>query len=825
MKKWIGITALAGALLLVLAVTVIAVNAPGIATLDASPKGYRTSVLDTDGNVALTLSGEESNRAYVSLDEMPQNLKDAFVAIEDERFYRHHGIDLKGIIRAVYKGIKNGGITEGASTITQQLIKNNVFDTWTEEKTFSDKLTRKVQEQFLALRLENEKSKEWILENYLNTINLGGGTWGVEAASKYYFQKEVSDLCLSECAILAAIPKSPTGYNPIKYPDENNTRKNLVLSKMRDQGYITEEEYEEAYNDPVYERLNWQEPEGDENEIMTYFEDALIYQVVEDLEEKGYSSEEAWDLIYKGGLTIYSTEDSSLQEICEQEMNRDTNYSECTQASMVMIDSASGQVKAMVGGRGVKTASLILNRATDSVRQPGSTMKIIGEYAAGLEDNSFTLGTTFDDAPYAYSDGTPIANADKTYGGMTTVRNAIIESNNIVALKCLQDIGIQATYDQIKEFGITTLTDNDKIESLALGGITYGVTNLEMTAAYSALARGGEYIQPYYYTKVIDKEGNIILENNSETHRAVSENTAALLTSAMENVMEYGTGANASFEGVELAGKSGTTNDAKDSWFIGYSPYLTCGVWGGFDDPAAQLETGYVKTLWKAAMSRAHEGLSYRSFSDMANLERATICVKCGKLAVNGLCDDTVQGDMTKTEYYTTGTAPTQNCDCHVKVSVNRSSGERENSWMFWRTEKKVYLKSATPGTEDVAYVAPVASEESAGSSSGWFSWFGSSDDNDSDQEQQQGSWWSGQNENNSGPGEDDYNGTGGDSTETDDQEDEDGWWSDGNANNGWNEQYGTYGDEEDEPYVYEEEDSYNWWDEFSDLGQLFGLP
>ena len=782
-----GVSVLAAAIMVYL--VIVFMMAPSISILDATPKWYRTSVLDSDGNVTLTLSGEESNRVYVSLSEIPENLQHAFVAIEDERFYEHGGIDVYGICRTFVRGVMKGNFNEGASTITQQLLKNNVFEEWTSERSFSEKVERKLQEQFLAVCLERKVSKEWILENYLSTINLGGGNWGVETAAKYYFNKDVSELSLSESAVLAAITKNPTSFNPRKKPENNAARREIVLDKMLEQGYITPDEHDEAMADPVYERIAQTAADtGSKQEIMSYFEDALLYAVVNDLmNEKGFSEEDAWDLVYRGGLTVYSTENTRLQAICEEEANRSDYYTADPQVSLVMLDTNTGAVCAMVGGRGTKDANLILNRATMLKRQPGSTIKVIGEYAAGIERGAFTLGTTIDDATYTYSDGTEIVNSDGLYEGMTTVHQAIARSSNIVALKCFQELGMDTVWSSLTNFGITTLTDEDKVEALALGGTYGGVTNLEMTAAYGTLARGGEYIEPVYYTKIIDRNGQVLLEKNPARHQVVTEQTAALLTVALEDVLDSGTGMTADFADMSLAGKSGTTNDIRDAWIIGYSPYLTCGIWGGNDDNSAQESGEYVKTLWKSVMSRAHESLADTEFAATDQLVKCIICTKCGKIAVTGLCDVTEQGDMTAVEYFASGTEPREECDCHVAVEVCTSSGEKAGSYCP-HTKRHVYLRSASEGTVDADYVLPEnlkGSHSCSEHTSMWSEWWnnhnGKSEENGNSSGSSHGSngWNSG-----SGHGNDGWNNGGDDWNSGSGNGDDSG--SSGNSGGNW---------------------------------------
>ena len=698
--------------------------APDLDRVDVSPQGYRTTVLDDDGETILTLMGEASNRVYVTIDQIPKDLQNAVVAIEDQRFYQHHGVDLRGVARAAYRNLTAGRLSEGASTLTQQLIKNNVFTGWTQEKTALDKITRKLQEQYLALQLERRESKDWILENYLNTINLGSGTWGVQTAAMRYFGKDVSDLTLSECAVLAGVIKSPSGYSPLKNPEASRERQLLVLGKMLEQGMISQEAHDQAAADDVYERIA-RDNTALETEVQSYFEDALVWQVVEDLETGlGCTEEEAWRLLYRGGLTICSTQDSRLQTICETEINREEWYTSDAQATVVLMDPATGQVKALVGGRGEKTGSLTLNRAISSVRQPGSTIKVVGEYSAALDRGAATLGSVYDDAPHTYSDGTAIRNASGTYSGRTTLRQGIVKSLNVVALKCFQEMGTDAVYDRLEQFGFGHLTEADKVEALALGGTHGGVTNLEMTAAYSAIANGGTYREPVYYTEVLDREGNVLLKKTPESHAAVRASTAALLTDAMAEVMTRGTGVQAAFSGMALAGKSGTTTELRDLWFVGYSPYYACGVWGGYDDFSAQSSGAYVKKLWRSIMEQAHQGLADQGFSGTRDLEQRTICVKCGKLAVEDLCEDTVQGDMTRTEYYTPGTEPGESCDCHVAVSICRRSGQAAGTYCpSGETDKAVYLTTGTAGTADESAVAPEAAGETCQVHRNWWNW------------------------------------------------------------------------------------------------------
>ncbi len=760
--------------------------APDIDDIDATPTGYLSTVLDTEGNVTATLVASGANRVYVTLDEIPENLQHAFVAIEDERFYDHNGIDLQGIARAAVQGIKTRDFSQGASTLTQQLLKNNVFTDWTKESSFAEKLERKIQEQYLAMQLEKKQDKDWILENYLNTINLGQNTLGVQAASERYFNKDVSDLTLSECAVIAAITQNPSKYNPVSHPDKNAERESTVLQKMLEQGYIKQTEYDEAMADNVYERIQIVNVENSSSDITSYFVDALTDQVISDLQEiKGYTEAEAYKALYQGGLTIYSTQDPKVQNICDEEANNIDNYgssphkvsfsyrltvlhsdgsydnySEQTmrsfvakngygdgslnfddeesaqaaidayrtsvvqpgdevvgesvtftlqpQVSMTIINQSTGEVKALVGGRGDKSASKTLNRATGTTRQPGSTFKILAAYAAAVDNGDFTLASVQDDAPYNYDNlaHSAVNNYDHTYRGYTTIRYAIQQSINIVAVKTLTDIGTTTGYDKLLDFGFTTLVPQDDSQALALGGITNGVKNVELTAAYATIANGGLYIKPRYYTQILDHQGNVLIDNTPQTREVLKETTSWLLTDAMKDVMTSGTGTPAYFgDSMAQAGKSGTTSDNRDALFAGYTPYYTCVVWGGYDDNSTLTYTTYPKLIWKAVMSRLHEDLPYADFEMPEGITQATTCKKSGKLVLNGVCTNDPRGSMANTEYFAVGTVPEESCDHHVVATICAASNQLATTSCPPEFQmSSVYQIGGSSGTQDDPY-------------------------------------------------------------------------------------------------------------------------
>ena len=731
-------------------------NAPDISDVNIMPIGNATFVYDADGNMLQKLSAPTANRMSVSIDKIPLDMQHAIVAIEDERFYEHNGIDVRGILRAFVNGVARGfKFNEGASTLTQQLLKNNVFTNWTNEGKI-ERFTRKFQEQYLALQLEASltaegmDAKSVILENYLNTINLSAGTYGVQAAAQRYFGKNSEDLTLSECAVLAAIPQNPYAFNPIRHPEKNAERRKKVLRNMLEQGYITQEEHDEALADNVYERIKETDSTQQTAEPYSYFTDELTSQLINDFQTQlGYTKVQAQNALYSGGLSIYTTQDPDIQAILDEEYQNEENFpssiqlgldwaltvekadgttqnyskemmrlyfrdheddqfdllfdseeeaqsyvdkykaavvaegdkivaermsfSPQPQSSMVIIDQHTGYVKAIVGGRGEKTASLTLNRATDTTRQPGSTFKIVSTYAPALNEKGMTLATTFEDEPYNYPDGSPVENASRSYSGTTTIRKAIQSSINVVAVKCLEEVTPELGLQYLDNFGFTTLahgTEADTDEDgtvwtdanlpMALGGLTHGVTNIELCAAYAAIANQGNYIEPLYYTKILDHDGNVLIEKNSAGRSVIKESTAWLLTSAMEDVINYGTGTACQLDNMTVAGKTGTTDDYNDLWFAGYTPYYTCTVWSGFDNNEKlpdDYSREFHKNLWKKVMTRIHEGLENKDFEMPSTVEKVSICADTGLLPRAGC--------SVITEYFDIGDVPTEYCDQH----------------------------------------------------------------------------------------------------------------------------------------------------------------
>ncbi len=724
-------------------------NAPVIGDMEnILPDIYTTIIYDKAGNEVDRLIAKE-NREYVTFDKIPQDLKNAFVAIEDERFYTHNGVDIKGIFRAVYVTLTSDR-SEGASTITQQLIKNI-------RGISKNDMETKIQEQYLAVNYEEnlikklgtkEKAKDHILEVYLNTIGLHHGLNGVQTASNFYFGKDVSELDLSECAVIAGITQNPSKYTPLNRPKDNAVRRKMVLDKMLELEMITQEEFDQAIadTDPVYERIEQVERVNRQTSYHSYFVDRLITEVSRDLQERlNISPATANNLVYNGGLQIFITQDLEMQKIMDDAFkddslfppgdfeidiqyyysvknnitNKVTHYQKNhtvkkesqiqpwidsvknevvgandeiikeqvfpipqPQAAMVIMDYRTGEVKALSGGRGEKLANLTLNRATDSPRQPGSVFKVLASFAPAVDLGLVTPSTVIDDSPVTYpkySNYSP----KNWYGGFrgpSTVRSAIRDSMNVVTVKNLMNMGIEPAFNYLKNFGFTTLDERDKGPSVALGGLTYGVTQLEVTAAYGAIANLGEYNKPIFYTKVLDHNGDTLLENTIDSQQVLKKTSAFVLTDMMKDVITKGTGTKAGFKRVRMpiAGKTGTTTNTKDLTFVGYTPYYVSGVWLGFDQPKTiKQDHGYHMYLWRSIMETIHKDLPYKDFDTPDSMKYSYVCGVSGKLAVSGLCDNDINGSQVKQDVFVSGTQPTGYCNVHLSVSIDTTTNKR----------------------------------------------------------------------------------------------------------------------------------------------------
>lgn len=763
-------------------------------TLDALEiTGETSRIVDQDGNLITEIYTAEQ-RTSVPIDQMPEDLINALIAIEDHRFWDHDGIDLEGIMRAGVAVLKAGGESvEGGSTITQQMIKKMVL-------TSDQNWRRKIQEWYLALKLESmmsevygrDTTKRMILESYLNYNYLGNACYGVETASLRYFGKHVSQLTTGECALLAGLFNAPSAYDPIvNYRGVSRERQLQVLTAMHEYGYLSDDQFTTAKNEPVFTEIrahNAAYEADDSNDVYSYFVDSVITAVQDDLVKKlGYSSVDAYNLVYHGGVTIYITMDPRIQGIIDAEFEsgelfQDSTYYEMDyyltlydekdrnitenyqtyglfysveeaelaaaeyrarfvdgemtkgydyvenlviteepQYSMTVIDQYTGHIVGMAGGRGAKTTNLSLNRAMDSTRQPGSTFKILASYAAALDVGGFCPGSTQDDAHMNW-DGWEPGNwwGTRTYLGFQTMRRGIANSENIVTSRFMRAVGVETNFDYVESFGISTLRREadewgltDMVGSLCLG--SGAVKNYELTAAYATIANDGVYIEPTLYTKIEDLNGNLFFENTPESHRVIKETTAYLLTSMMRDNL---TGANegsataCNFDYDQFtAGKTGTTSDANDYAFVGYTNYYTCAIQSGFDyvsypevyyeslghssidpDGAYLLSSSAHKDLWREIMRQIHEPLeTISSWHDAPDgITWVTTCLDSG-LYPGPYCDQDPRGSRLNSDLCATDSYPMGTCSRHIQLTVCKESGQIATPYCK-DTEKRVFL-------------------------------------------------------------------------------------------------------------------------------------
>ncbi len=581
-------------------------------------------------------------------DGIPQMLANAFVAIEDKRFFEHEGIDWKRTLGAfVNEFVPIYSSRQGGSTITQQLVKNLTDDR-------SQKASRKVREIMRARYLEGKYSKDTILECYLNTIPMGHGTYGVEVAANYYFGKTVKDLTIAECASLAAITKSPSYYAPDDYPENNKDRRNDVLYEMYDQGYITKKEYEEAKNTEV--KVTAQTGVLNQNTINSYFVDALITQVTNDLAEKyGYDPSHANNLFYNSGYKIYATVDTDMQAAAESVFSDSKTYAIKGKNGKLMTGGITvmdyeGNVKALVGGIGEKTTNRGFNCAIDAVRQPGSTMKPIAAYAPAIEQDLITYSSIVNDTKTNYNGWTP-KNWYNSYWGNVSVQYALERSINTIPVYLVNKMTPQTSYDFLtQKLGITTLNSEDiNLSPLGMGGTNGGLTTLESAAAFAIFGNGGLYYEPKLYTKITDQQGKVILEKETQPQMAISEDTATVMNHLLRTVVygSNGTGTRAKsyIKNMKVYAKTGTSNSQNDLWFVGGTPYYIASCWCGYEQLQAipNSHSGIALTMWGNVMSKIHSGLKEKEFSNSSYATEKYYCTSTGLLATDA-CPKTAVG-------------------------------------------------------------------------------------------------------------------------------------------------------------------------------------
>ncbi len=635
------------------------------------------------------LYGDE-NRIWASYNEIPTELIYATVAIEDKRYFEHDGVDWLRSARASLNLFMGGETTYGASTLTQQLVKNLTND---DEVT----VRRKLVEIFRALEMEKQYTKEEIMEWYLNTIYLGEQAYGVRTAAYTYFGKDVSQLDLAECASLIAITNNPSIYDPYisdRSRERNKERQMVILYEMLDQGYITMSQYEQAKNKELVFTYaeSGTETVGDDSGYYSYFVDQVVRDVVNDLAEAtGYDTEIINRMILGGGYQIYATVDLEAQRAAEEIYENLENIPQAEsayqqlQSGIVIIDNATGDISAIVGGVGEKEGSLNWSRATQSLLSPGSTIKPLAVYGPALNLGLLTPATVYDDTPYSFGSTAWPKNEDETYHGLTNVLTAMKRSTNTIAVKALDELTVEYAYSfATNEMGLDTLVDEyelggvqytDKsLWSLALGGMVKGVTIRDLTAAYASVENQGVYREARTYTKVLDSDGNLVLDNTQSTREALSEKAAYYLTYMMEETVKDGTGYEAQMENMAVAGKTGTTSDNKDQWFAGYTPYYTAVVWCGYDTPQEIVLTDEnihnpASVLWNKVMTLLHAGKPYASFEKPSEFVEAVVCADSGYLCTEW-CRSDIRGDRSVTMMLSQNDVPATYCTVHVEESI-----------------------------------------------------------------------------------------------------------------------------------------------------------
>lgn len=671
-----------------------------------------TTIYDKNGNEIASVSGDEKRR-IVSLNEIPKVVQDAFISIEDETFYEHSGVNWKRTTVATVSYLINRGSSTrgGGSTITQQLIKNLMKD---DENSGVAGVERKIREISRAYQVEKILSKDQILELYLNIIFMGGDVYGVQLGSQYYFNKPVTELDLAEAAFLAGINHSPNSYNPFTETDNSEKivkRTKIVLAKMKELGKINDEEYNAAVA-KVEAGLPFEKGATASTSTMTYLAKAALNQVVKQYAaEKDVTIDYAETKIYGGGYKIYTTQDSDIQAIMDEIYHDDyyivSGKNQHAQSAMVIIDHKTGQVVGCMGGLGNDVNSNGLNRATQSTRQPGSSIKPIASIAPALESGIITASTVYDESNTYFGNYNP-TNSGK---GLITVRKAIEISANTTEVKIMSELGPSNSIAFLRKLGVTSLVtasenaeQNDENLALVLGGLTYGISPLEMAGAYAAIANNGVYITPTFYSKVEDSAGNVVLEPVQEKTRVLSEGNAFILQSILTGPVtgSSGTATVCRISGMDVGAKTGTTTKNLDRWLCGFTPYYTASTWYGYDDNEV-INTGYnpASRIWAAVMKKVHSNLEGTKFEKPSNVVTATVCKDSGKLATDS-CTNTY------TEYFVKGTVPDE-CDGHKILTICTDTGKIANEYCP-NTEEKIY--TARPEKEDTTLWKTTNSEK-----------------------------------------------------------------------------------------------------------------
>lgn len=618
--------------------------------------------------------------AYVSQDELPADLIHAFVAIEDKRFYLHRGVDWYRTAAAGITYVLGFSDTFGASTITQQTVKNV---TGNNEIT----LRRKMQEILYALDLERNLGKNEIMELYLNVISFSDGCVGIGEAAEHYFSKKPSELTLAECASIAAITNHPSYYNPIRRPENNLYRRNLILREMQNQGYLSEAEYQDAVNEPLELKVS----SGSDEEVRSWYVDMVIEDVISDLcHEYGMSRSEASLRVHSGGLRIDVAMDPEIQELVEDYYRTSVRVptgenGEKAQSALIVLDTQTGDILGVAGAVGEKKANRIQNFATQTLRPPGSAIKPITVYAPALEKGIINWASVYDDTPVNFGNDQAHPwpkNATGVYRGLTNVSYAVAQSTNTVAVKILEEIGLRESFLTAKKrFHLENMIDTKgvtdcDVAALALGQLNYGITLRELTAAYSVFADAGIYHGWRSYYRVLDENGEILL-NKPQTAEVVMEaGNAAVMTKLLEGVIRDGTSSSITLRKyTECAGKTGTTQNDHDRWFVGYTPELICGVWCGYEYPRPLTGANLCTGIWNQVMHSIWDQTGRKtSFEIPSNVIKMTYCKDSGKL-MDDACLFDPRGDRSEVGWFVKGNVPTGSCDRHILCELDENGG------------------------------------------------------------------------------------------------------------------------------------------------------
>lgn len=745
-----------------------------------------------------TLFLDSENRIWADLDQIPKDLQKAVVAIEDKRFYTHKGVDWHGTARAIFRTIF-GGSVQGGSTITQQLVKNVTGDN-------QNTVKRKVMEIYRAQELEKRYEKDEILEAYLNEVYFGYSCYGVVTASLKYFNKDVSELSLAECASLIAITNNPSLYDPLQTDwglENNRTRQLLVLGAMLEQGKIDQAAYDAAKEENVVfsngytilggrvdvdtdKKDDTDADGGDEQpeeetktatSSQSYFTDAVIEDVAAALVEKyGLTDstnpvtgkvttafDQGVNMVYGKGYKIYTTQNPEYQKIAEEVCTDTSNLpytstytnsygekeTEQLQVGMTIVDPYTGYVVAMVGGAGVKQYDRGWNWAT-SARQCGSAIKPVSVYAPALDDGTINGASSIDDYPVMVLNGSVYPkNANGRYKGLTPLHTAIARSTNTCAVRVVQEYGTSRSYDfMTNKLGFTTLTSQDaqQVGNMGLGGLDRGVTTEEMAAAFAAFANEGIYTAPRTFIRVEDADGNVILENEAKASVAMKDTTAALMNSLLQEVVNGGTGYEGRISGMHVAGKTGTTNNDQDRYFVGYTPYYSCAVWVGYVHNQRIIASGNpAASMWQKVMSRIHADLADKDFFSCSGLTYVKVCADSGLLATDNCAED-CRGSRVYSALVAADNAPSAYCNMHTSPIYTVNFVNDDGTISVGSGSKLDYTRPRLEGFEDIE------AEDDFMLLDGWSGFFGDDDDDDDEADSAGGtggededihtSWW-----------------------------------------------------------------------------------